>query len=232
MKDVNRQIRKILELEVQVDHLRTKEKELSLQVDEMIKELSKLIMSGDGSTGDKIRDYVIVRYGSVGDSIVEKYRDLEALIRGHVGEFVLVVAKEETVLGGTPPSYQPKDEDFVLVENLYLGILKSDVLMMDPVHVCALHTDAHVFYRRPMDRIEDIKLTPKNIVASWATFSFSMNREPLECRNPLTSYRQKGPIFALEVVVGDDKVEAFFEYTISYERGIFKKAKQLLGRPQ
>jgi len=55
-----------------------------------IETLRKRILAG-GTTGDPIRDYVIVTNETLSEEVEQPYRELEEMLKGREGEQVLVV---------------------------------------------------------------------------------------------------------------------------------------------
>ena len=92
MADVNQQIQRIIELNAQESGAKTNLQSVSAQANKMKEELRESIKLGE-TTGDRIRDFVIARYGFLNEEIEAVYRGLEARIGQHVGEFVLMITR-------------------------------------------------------------------------------------------------------------------------------------------
>jgi len=93
---------------------------------EKLKGLQEKIKSGD-STGDKIRDFVIVNLGTLSPDNEKPYRETEARLKDSVGSQILVVEQKESTHGCPgilPPRYI--DPMFIGIDTeLRLGVLTS-----------------------------------------------------------------------------------------------------------
>lgn len=227
MTDINQEIRSILELKAQASGIQTNAQAIYVQANEKMKELRERIKRGE-TTGDRIRDFVIARYYSLNEKIKAVYRDLETQIGQHVGEFILMIAKEENFHGCTGFGYEPKDRDYVLDEHLYLGVLKDGSLVLNPADdKCELLTGNHV---RCWDVWrENVELVEGNLASHWRyDFGLNLNKQ-LKCRNPMARF-QKEVDLELEVKIGDVEVKAWFEKQRGHHLVVFQKASRLLGR--
>lgn len=65
-----------------------------------LNEVRELILAGQ-STGDPIRDYVILVYGDLHGDVDPIFRDLSARVAAHPGELVLVATSKESSFGCT-----------------------------------------------------------------------------------------------------------------------------------
>ena len=131
MTNISQEIKTILDLQAQANSLQADAQSVLVQANDKMKQLRERIKRGE-TTGDRIKDFVIARYGSLNKEIEAIYRNLEERIRQHVGEFILMIVKEENFHGCTGFGYKPKDEDYVLDEDLYLGILTDGTLILNP----------------------------------------------------------------------------------------------------
>lgn len=93
---------------------------------EKLKRLQEKIKSGD-STGDKIRDFVIVNLGTLSPDNEKPYRETEARLKDGIGNQILVVEQKESTHGCPgilPPRYI--DPMFIGIDTeLRLGVLTS-----------------------------------------------------------------------------------------------------------
>ncbi len=227
MRDVHQEIQSILELEAQASAVETNAQAISAQANEKMKELHERIKRG-ATTGDRIKDFVIARYGFLNEEIEAVYRDLEARVGQHVGEFVLMIAKEENFHGCAGLGYRPKDEDYVLDEHFYLGILKDGALVLNLADdKCELPTGNHV---RCWDSWrENVKLAEGNLNSGWPhDFGLNLNKQ-LKRRNPMACF-QKEPDLVLEMKIGDAEVKEWFEKRPGHHLVVLQKASRLLGR--
>ncbi len=228
MTDVHQKIQKILELKAQAGDAQVKVQNLSAQVNEEMQQLRACIKLGE-TTGDRIRDFVIARYGFLNEPLETVYRNLEARIGQHVGELVLMVVKEENFHGCAGFGYRPKDEDYVVDEHRYLGVLKLGSLVLNPADgKCEFPTGNYVGCYDALH--ENVELVEGNITSHYfRDFGFNLNK-PLECRNPMARFQRELDL-ELEVKVGDAEVIAWFEKQDGCHLVVFQKAAQLLGRP-
>lgn len=229
MTDVNQEIQSIFELKTQAaSGIQTNAQSVSAQANEKIKQLRERIKHGE-TTGNRIKDFVIARYGFLNEEIEAVYCNLEVRIQQHVGEFVLMIVKEENFHGCTGFGYEPKDRDYVLDEHLYLGVLKVGTLVLNPAdEECELPTDNHVQCWDAWR--ENTELVEGNLASHWLR-DFGLNLDkPLKRRNPVARF-QKEPDLELELKIGDTEVKAWFEEQRGHHLVVFQKAAQLLGRP-
>lgn len=212
-----------------IQALRENAESVSGEVARKLNDLQERIQQGE-TTGDKIRDLVIARYGFISNELEEVYRGLQNRIQQHPGEFVLVVVKNETFHGCTGFGYIPKPQDYVLEENLYLGVLKGDSIVIDISHgECGFPT---ANYARCWDPCrKEMDLVGENLNTDWfRDLGLNLNK-PLECKGPQAKLREE-PDFELEVKIGDEEVGAWFKK----QRGahylvVFQKMAQILDRP-
>ena len=227
MTDVHQEIQSILELEAQASAVETHAQAISAQANEKMKELQGRIKRG-ATTGDRIKDFVIVCYGFLNEEIEAVYRDLEARVGQHVGEFVLMIANEENFHGCTGFGHEPKDEDYVLDEHLYLGILKDGALVLNLTdNKCELPTGNYVQCWDAWR--ENVKLIEGNLTSGWChDFGRNLNKQ-LKRRNPMARF-QKEQDLELEVKIGDAEVKEWFEKRREHHLVVLQKASRLLGR--
>lgn len=227
MTDVNQEIQSILKLKAQASGIQTNAQDVSAQANEKMKKLRYQIKHGE-TTGDRIRDFVIARYGFLNEEIEAMYRDLEARIGQCVGEFVLMIAKNENFQGCTGFGYEPKNRDYILDEHLYLGVLKNGTLVLNPAdEKCELPTVNYVRYWDAWR--ENVELVEGNLTSHWRhDFGLELNKQ-LKRRNPMARF-QEGTDLKLELKIGDDEVKAWFEKRRGHHLVVFQKASRLLGR--
>ena len=225
MADVNQEIQGILEFWAQAGRIQANAQSVSEQAGQRMNELRERIKHGE-TTGDRIKDFIIARYGLLSKEIEQVFRDLEARIGQHVGEFVLMITKEENFHGCTGFGYEPKARDFVLDEHLYLGVLRGGALVLNPADgECELPTGNHIrcwgVWRGSVGLVEG------NITSGWGQdFGHNLNKQ-FKRRNP--SFQQEQDL-KLEVKIGDVEVETWFEKRGGHHLVVFQKASRLLGR--
>lgn len=229
MADVNQEIRNILELKAQAKGIKATTQAVSAQADEKMVELRKRIKGGE-TTRDGIGDFVIAHYGFLNESIEMVYRKLETRIEQYVGEFILVIVKEENFHGCAGFGYEPRDSDYVVDEFFYLGVLKDGSLILNPAdEKCEIPTDNHI---RSWDAWGECSELVEGNIPSHRFKNLGLNlNKPLKPRNPLARF-QNEPDLMLEVMVGDAEVKAWFEKRpVKRSLIAFQKMAKLLGRP-
>jgi hypothetical protein len=190
-------------------------------------EIGERILAGE-TTGDRIMDYVILRHRLPNKKIVATYRDLEALLQQHVGELVLVVTREERSAVLSTFAREPDVDDYVIGEQIKLGVIKDSLLAINLEHQqCAITVGSVAFtfnrYTEEPRTLEGGCLYPEH----W---DFSYLGQPLECKNPANRKRGVGPLM-LEVIVGDAEVAQWFATCTLQLQMAFWKAMQLLHHP-
>lgn len=227
MTDVNQEIKSILELKAQAGSIQTDTQGVFAQANEKMKQLRERVKHGE-TTGNRIKNFVIARYGFLNEEIEAIYCNLEVRIQQHVGEFVLMIVKEESFYGCTGFGYEPKNKDYVLDEHLYLGVIKEGALALNPAdEKCELLTGNHVRCWNAWR--ESVELIEGNLTSHWRhDFGFNLNK-PLKRRNPIARFQKEAEL-ELEVKVGDTEVKDWFEKRRGHHLVVFQKASRLLGR--
>jgi len=90
---------------------------------EKLKRLQEKIKNGD-STGDKIRDFVIVNLGTLSPDYEKPYRETEARLKDGVSNQILVVEQKEST-HGCRGFFPPRYIDPIIDTELRLGVLTS-----------------------------------------------------------------------------------------------------------
>lgn len=221
MMGMNENIREILGLKDQAADAWKKAESISLQVEKKTRELRRRIKRGE-STGDKIRDFVVMRYGP-NEELETRIRNLEGHISQHVGEFVLMVVKHVGL------SYQ--DEPYSYTNKLrvhteeYLGVLKGGALLLSPngdSH--ALPTDSYLENWRG---IHNPVLVKENLQPPRHTFYQDDMLRYLDQPLEQTFVRREEPDICIELVIGDGAIKKWRKYT---DPATLERAARLLGR--
>jgi len=181
------------------------------------------IKKGD-STGDRIRDFVIVRYGRPDEAIEAKYREFETLIGQHIGQFVLLVTRGEGLWIRRNPG--PAQEGDWGIETEYeLGVIESGELLLDLEHET---------YEIPTGRRRvtwkagtEPHHAERNVGAFLYRDTILGNGRAHKLEH--VQRHSQDPILAVEIVVGDDAVRAWWENQQSLLR--FWELAELLDRP-
>ena len=192
--------------------------------------ISQLIekIKGGQSTGDKIRDFVIVNLGSISPDAAKPYRETEARLRNSAGSQILVVKQEEAI-HGCPGIIAPEyiDPMFVGIDTeLTLGILTSgldlDVLKGEIIFPTQRHA-------RRYDRFSGRKweLQEGPISLNWYDFmrlGNEVERRRTPMPNDLSAHFERG----LMINVGEE-VEQYFGKN-GYLDTSYLEALNLLGQ--
>lgn len=194
--------------------------------------LCNRIATGKDTTGDRIRDFVIAKYGISPDgNVLKNYRYLDSAVQAHPGEFILMVTKREESRFHGGPDHVPQPHDYGIDETLYLGVLgKRPLLLNLKDRVCALPTTRYVrcwSVQHESTELVQGPMAPERM----RDFGLSLNKL-LRCHEPGTHYE-------LEVTVGDAEVLAWFESRNEWlicagnelHLWVFRKMAKLLKRP-
>lgn len=199
------------------------ERQLAVRVEQ----LYAAIRSGE-STGNKPRDFCMVRYGGmglVGADMELLYQRLDAQLRKHVGEFVLMVMREEKPLVDNE-CREPHPEEYGLVESLYLGVITDGALFVRAANnECAIAVNGHC------QNTHDGKaaFVVGNIVLDFYHDYGLHNNQPLECKGSYVGWTK--PIIAMEVLIGDTEVKAWLAQLANKQYlELFNEMAKLLGR--
>jgi len=143
MRNTQEDLKKIAVLQKQVEEHKEKAGKDEEEAHKLLLAIQVLVKAGE-TTGDKIKDFVLARYGFLNDKVECVYRDIEKRVSEHVGEFVFVFSasdKHEGCTGFGGKLY------YVRQNNLYLGILKKDSLVLNkPDNGCSFPTENFVCF--------------------------------------------------------------------------------------
>lgn len=92
---------------------------------ERMRNVQEMLRSGE-STGDPIRDLVIVRYGLEYPKYEQRYRNLQQEVENHPGEFAMVVSRNTEPLVYDDPNYRA-----ISTNRFALGIINDPNLIID-----------------------------------------------------------------------------------------------------
>lgn len=227
MTSLNDDIQAVHDLQAQGNDLETSKKAAEAQAREQVKLLRERIQAGE-STGDHIRDFVILSYG-INPEVEQKFRDLEAKLSEHQGEFVLMVTKREHFPGCTGFGHKPRDDEYVVEEEIYIGVVASGELDLDTtrIHGASLPTGSHTRCR-DMWRSE-VELAEGNMSPGFLN-DLALIGVEFKRRSHRFSLHDDGPDYHIDVKVGDDEVKAWFEAKGKKYLIVFQKSAKMLGR--
>lgn len=139
-------IQNILRLTKNSDSAKSKASKKFSEVSKKFKQLQEKIKSGE-STGDKIKDYVIVTLGTLSKNAEKPYRKIEAKFRYAAGSQILIVKQDKGDYMGTIGQGCSKPSLTIIDETLTLGILKSGLELDIQKGDIIFPTDKHVIKR-------------------------------------------------------------------------------------
>lgn len=118
-----------------------KSKELFAQANEHWEKAKALVKTGE-TMGNKLRDFVFLRYGCLG-KFDEVYRDIEHRVSEHVGQFILLFCAHDSSEGCCSPG--GGGPNYVRRNGFCLGILKGGSLILhEPEKGCKFETENYV----------------------------------------------------------------------------------------
>jgi|GEM_PF-6126307 len=192
---------------------------------EAIENMGKLVREGK-STGDIVEDFVICTYKTLpsdAPDLVEKFKGLQNQISEHIGEFVLLISREEkyTGCGG---------RDRYIGETYFLGVLADkDLVFNFDLEVlsedCALPTKKHIEFKNLRREFEE---SDGNIKPPMLQHFGTHFGEPLKGRSsPIPGLEE---VSELKALIGDDEVLKWLEHRLPEELWVFEKMATALGK--
>ncbi len=129
MKTIRQQLAALRKKESRCDEMALQAKELYSEVTKGWRDVQQRIKDGE-TTGDQLKDFVIVRYGLPSEEIEQRFRDLQARFKNHQGQYVMVVQKvrEQIVFRGPG---EGRDNDYAIRTELSIGMLAADSLIIN-----------------------------------------------------------------------------------------------------
>lgn len=237
---VNNEIRGILNLLAEAKKVEERARSIFSQADEKTEKLRKNILKTGATTGDNIKDFIIVRHGLNNPKYEAIYRDLETRVREHGGEFVLVnIKRQEKFLHRHTVVHDlmPDHDDFVVTrETLYLGVLKGDSLILNLADGdCQFPTGCYAWWSSG----EEVELIEKDLASFWLkniVSDLNMSPEDNGLKDLVTQLglgmfnKESRPM--LEIKIGDAEVQAWFKEQWNKRLlMVFKKMGDVLKRP-
>ncbi len=194
---------------------------------EKLKQLQEKVKGGE-STGDRIKNFVIVNLGSLSPDAEKPYRETEARCRECVGSQILVVKQNESIHGCpgiVPPQYI--DPMFIGINTeLILGVLTSGLELDIGGGKIIFPTDRHA---RKYDKYSRGKweLEEGPISISWYDFA-NLGKEVHRRRTPMPSDLSARFEHGLMLHLGEE-VEQYFGGSGRLDTS-YVEALNLLGR--
>lgn len=176
------------------------------------------IQEGDASTGDKLKDILIIRHGFDAEKYEERYRELQERLKGKRGELVLRV---ENRVEKNPGFHNMRDsslDNLVTYSSVGLGVLTAENLDLSPNKTqdpwdhfgsnkngaLNFSTDGYVAKLNGGFHRGQIEYIHKLLSADLTDLDIK-----LEKTNSFSSFDPK-PSMKLEVAVGNDEVSEWF----------------------
>ncbi len=177
---------------------------------EKLKRLQEKIKSGD-STGDKIRDFVIVNLGTLSPDNEKPYRETETRLKDGVGNQILVEEQKKTIHGCpgiVPPRYI--DPMFIGIDTeLRLGVLTSGLELDIGEGKIILPTERHA-RRYGLDEYSGNKWELKEGPISLGLYEFmNLGKEVQRRMTPMPNYLSTPFEHGLMLHLGEE-VEQYF----------------------
>lgn len=186
------------------------------------------------STGDRVRDFVLSRYG-FSPQIEQTLRDIEVQLFEHVGELVLIVLREENFHGCTGFGGKAEDRDYHLEERWYLGVVSLSGLVMDPLKSELLlptggnHLTVRLSYPGQEKVVDDDIRLGHNLDPLYRL------NQPLKLRNPMNrriAIPLPGEVLMqMELIVGNAEVEAWAEADGKSSAERLLRIRGMIGAP-
>jgi hypothetical protein len=203
MINLTSDLAKITELRTQALNLEMRKQSILGEVEDKTKLLRQELIAGKATTGDPIKDFVLVRYGSLDEEVEKTYRELEAEVEAHVGQLTLIICRSEHLSGCHGFGQRVKPEDYLISTELYLGVLKGKKFVFDlEKETCHLPFGEQIYRTSLHSGKWESNETSR---AFMHRVKFEKRDKPLDIENP----RHEGTI-SLQVIIGNEAVEKFF----------------------
>lgn len=159
-----------------------------------------------GTTGDRVKDWLIVSQRDTSEDTETFFRDLVDRVDRCQGEFVLVITRDEQPTKHTMLPEPLAPTDYALRTRFHLGVLDGELILGFTDGGWNFPTGTHVrfldsYRQTPQLKEEDLWFAHIGFV------ELALGR-PLETRNPF--YRDEGHK-ELEIFIGNDEIGAWLE---------------------
>jgi hypothetical protein len=171
-----------------------------------------------GTTGDRLKDYVIRKKGSIDFEAFELYQDLEDRLANHVGEPIIVICRgiylggvdgptlDETTKVGVVPNSKlllERDYDWSISTDAY-AVIKGDPrfnCIPLPVTEGNITTETVIGYEAVRVELEDALDAPLNL--DWVN--------GIQTWGGVSKPSLGGELVQLEIAIGADEVQALLD---------------------
>lgn len=233
MASLNDDVAKIGHLQAQGEQLREQLEQNGEDLKAATADVRERVRAGE-STGDRVRDFVLSRYGH-STKIEQILRDIETQLGGHVGELILVVERDENFHGCTGFGGKAEDRDYHLDEEWHLGVVSASELIMDPIKpdlqlpTGGRHLKVRLSYPG-QERVEE-----GDIDLSWKRDPVTRLNQAFKLRNHQNVYiATRGTIqdpLHMELIVGNAEVEAWAEAGGKHAAERLLRVRGMIGAP-
>ncbi|MEK7520338.1 MAG: hypothetical protein AAB581_03820 [Patescibacteria group bacterium] len=220
-------------LEGRIQQLEEEKKEFTKSVSQGWEEVREAIRSGK-STDDRIKDFVIMRYGKQNKECEGVYRDLQERLAGKAGQFVLMAeAREKEAKFRLCSMLPPQDDDRFskTYEHLSLGVLSGEMLIFSVAeNLCTIPIGGNLAYYTGE--------------LSWEGEHVLQEKQPMLVSTPdgerdlvlqygktFRDHLGEKDRYQLDVLVGNDEVMGWFAKMQPFRQKILYRMARMLDRP-
>lgn len=251
---ISQRISQIVKMKAEANDIRAELRKADDKILEEETKLKKDIRDGNIGTGDRIADFLIVRFGLFRPNrreIEHKLRNLEKQLSQHIGQLVLMIERQLKrvndkvyLMNSSKPTagLLPPMPSHYVQESFCLGINKG-TLAFDSLGECSiccgLTTDIHAKCDDPSsDRIEIIK----GNIFPFFPLDLCLNLGESIAKSPFSPHFDSDGIITspvigvaesligLEVIVGDKEVNDWFRGRGQQYLSVFCKMEVFIGR--
>jgi hypothetical protein len=228
------EIKKTKEKQEELDSLKSQVEKLKDEIKEETDSWASQILKGD-TTGDKIKDYIIVRHRIINGEIESFYKNIWERVKAHKGECALIVTRWEE------PLRQHLHHDPILHTFIHLGKISQDHLHIEPQrNYCAIPTARFVSCLKRENRISVVDGSLEDTNTSYSSFMqfrfmewWGNVDQPVQVKgdtNKTWVEVQKHPFYKLSLRIGDREVRDWFENDRHVSTGrLYKMLEHLEG---
>ncbi|QQG45708.1 MAG: hypothetical protein HYW89_02205 [Candidatus Sungiibacteriota bacterium] len=241
MPDLTEELDALQKIEDDIQKSAQNEKQTREALDKSCKELKdragaarrKLIerIKGGETTGDSIKDLVLVRYGVLDEEREKVFRGINERLKNHPGEFILILECREDTSCCHP--HRPHNELCYHLEiEIFLGVLTTTtpaLILNSRDGSCALPTVKYVYWRnQSLSQKPELK---KGNVKFGGWYDLGNDLDQILRRESIARNWQE-PLKKLEIFIGDVEVVGWFREPARQQArdSHYSEACKLLGR--
>ena len=228
MLSIKEELEEIEALDKQISKVNKKTTSIAAQAQEKLKFIQNRIRAGE-TTGDKLQDYLIARWGTLNFAKVDVYRDIDRRIGDHNGEFVLKIERSESFDGCSGMGYKPRDSEYHVHATVQLGVINGTGLIYEVEPTSCTIPTSKVVYTRDF---RDFKMAESyyNKIASSVVADFGLHLNQPLLRRKNNFLPSDNSVLQLELMIGDREVKEWLKAQHSSVLINFQKAAKKLGR--